>query len=149
MSAYDKKYISQNAGLSYNAFLRHFQDQAKGSASIRLLGKSSPTRGLKSKFATPLCHEGFILVDTADKNISNKKGEVILRLEIVDPNELARRRALEDLSQQEQDKKTATEGTKTIKKRKRAHSSSNDRKTRVTNASNKKAATAVRKLVKK
>ena len=109
------------------------------------MGKSSAANGLKSRFSTPLCHEGYILVDRADKEISNKKGESIPRLEIVDPNELSRRRALEDLSQQQIDKKIAADTIKTVKVKKRPHSSSNARKTHTSSKKKK----GVKKVVKR
>ena len=146
MSAFHKKYISQNAGLSYRAFLAHFQDQARGAHSVRLLGKSPVTRGLKSRFATPLCHDGLILVDQTDRDIENKRGESIPRLEIVDPNEMGRRRALDEMSQREQDKKTASDGVKRVKKTKRAHSSSGSRKRRTTSPRRKRKKTQKNKL---
>jgi len=144
MSAFQQKYIAQDAGLSYKAFLDHFQNQAKGPQNTAVLPNN--TGGLKSKLTTPLCHDGFILVDMSDKNIKNELGETLPRLEVVDPNELIRRRALDELSQQQQDKNIAADGTKSTKIRKRPHSSSNGRKTRISTSSKKKRA-EVKKLV--
>lgn len=132
MSAYDKRYFAMDGGLNYKNILKHFKDQAAGRQSIILIkNPDSDNNGesLKSNFKRQPVHAGLVLVDMAD-NSDVKKNEMP-KLEMVDPTEGDRRRALAKLSQESKDKKMAssTSGIKTYGKGKRAHSSlSSDQK---------------------
>lgn len=125
MSAYTKKYFSMDAGLNYKHLLKHFKDQAEGRQSILLIKNPESTNNsdsIKNNFKRQSVHSGLVLVDMGGNN--DVKENEMPKVEMVDPTEGDRRRALAKLSQEKKDKKMGSSypGIKAGGKGKRGHS---------------------------
>lgn len=135
MSAFEKKYFSSEGGLNYKALLKHFKDQANGHQNVLAIrspsqGKSSVggDDGLRTRFNRPTVHSGLVIVDMA-KNGSRDDDydeDDAPRVEVIDPTEAQRRRALDRLVQERKDKTIASGNIKRLGKGKRGHSLSGD-----------------------
>ena len=85
-------YYSLEGGLSYNTFLRHFQDQAKGAANITLIKDINSLKG-DARFRKQAVNNTLILVDLASEEKVNAKKEKQPPVRVIDPTELTRLRA--------------------------------------------------------
>ena len=123
MSVIPKKYISEDLGLGYKKILDHFRNQAKGGQSILLINKPANKADIRTRFTKPTIAGSLILVDLADKEHKNEK---MPNVEVMDPTEPDRRRALQEVAEEQWVKKNATDGGRFSIKRpgkgKRAHS---------------------------
>ena len=113
MSQFQGKYFSAEGGLSYKNLLKHFERQAKGEQNLTLMRDYKYKGNAAAKFRRPTLHGSLILVDVgAENDIVNSQGEKQPKVEIFDPTEGIRRRAVEQVHDEQQRDKT----TSTIKK---------------------------------
>jgi len=125
----DTRYYSTEGGGDYKAFLDHFKRQAEGTSRSRFLNTSRAKRGG--------CARGrIILVNTKRASGTNAKGDSTAKLEVVDPNEAERRRALSEAVREQ------SELTKAVENLENTHSLPGARKKR---SAHKGAATSVTK----
>ena len=148
MSAFDKKYFTLDGGLSYKKFLKHFKDQAKGTQKLILLQDSGRSVDSKGPFKTPTTHGSLVLVDLADHVEKNDSGQ-LPKVEVVEPTEADRRRALDQVQIEAHDRKTATAGlTKPTAIPNGGHSKTGSRKGQNRKRKNATASTA-KKVIKR
>lgn len=97
--AFDPKYYSTEGNGDYKAFLDHFKKQAEGSYKPVLFG--TKTGGVNYKKGK-VGRGHLILVNTKDNATTNKKNDGSMpKIEIVDPNEAVRRRAVTQAAKEE------------------------------------------------
>lgn len=85
-----EKYYGLEGGLSYKTFLKHFEEQAKGSGNLKFI-KDMNTAKTDGRFRKPNMNSSLILVDIADDNNINAKNEKQPSVQVIDPTESARR----------------------------------------------------------
>lgn len=85
-------YYGLEGGLSYKKFLKHFQDQAKGTSNIALINDLNSG---DAHFRKPFVNNSLILVDLASHENANAKNEKQPAVRVIDPTELARLRAVD------------------------------------------------------
>lgn len=116
MSTFDRDYFSLDGGLNYRKFVEHFKNQAKkGFWTATLTNNQSKNGNFKSRFTGPSNRGSVVIVDLADrdeKNV-NKNGDKMPRVEVVDPAEAERRRALDRVALENRDKKISKRGLRT------------------------------------
>ena len=151
MSTFHKNYFALEGGLSYKTFLKHFKDQANGTRTAVLMSNRGKNGSAKSGFGGPSVRGSLVLVDLADREENvNNDGEKMPRIEVVDPTEAERRRALDRVALESSDKKVAKQESErkgnVIKKRN--HSATGTGKSQ--NKKRKSASnTVTRKIVKR
>ena len=139
--AYNTQYYSTEGGGDYKAFLEHFKKQAEGTDRPLVFN----TRVNCTVFKNARTGRGhLILVNTRKDSGTTKNGERVTKLEIVDPNEAERRRALSEAVRDE------VEVTKEADQETSVHSALGGRKRRTNtqradSSRNSKSATAVTK----
>ena len=141
--AYNTHYYSTDGGGDYKAFLDHFKKQAEGSDKPLMFN----TRVNCTVFKKAKSGRGhLVLVNTRKCDGTTKNGERTNKLEVVDPNEAERRRALSEAVREE------VEVTKEAEKEKNAHSALGSRKRRTTthtDSSRKNALVATKSKIKR
>ena len=128
------KYYSTDGSGDYKAFLEHFKRQAEGSDRLSLLNRQcSKVRSQR--------RGRLILVNTKKSQGVTSHGDTTDKLEVVDPNEAERRRALSEVVREE------AEVTKEVERVKNAHSAKGARKRRLD--VNKSARAAAKTKIKR
>jgi len=110
MSAFNKKYFTVEGSLSYKKMLKHFKEQAGGGHSVILISNASKSDDLRTRFNRPSVTGGVVLIDMADdaeKSNKKKRSDELPKVEMVDPTEADRRRALDKLAEEQHDKRLA------------------------------------------
>jgi len=126
----DARYYSTEGGGDYKAFIEHFKRQADGSSRSRFLNTASRAK-------RGGCARGrIILVNTKRDSGTSIKGDSTAKIEVVDPNEAEKRRALSEAVREQ------TELTKAVEDLENTHSVPGTRKKRT---AKKGAATLVTK----
>lgn len=140
--------------MSYKTFLKHFRDQANGAQGMVLISDPSKRAAqMKKSLTMPSVASGsLVLVDFAEKENENERGETLPKIEIVDPSEGDRRRALDEVAQEQADEAEADslqqQRIKPGGGTKRGHNSSGGRRGRNNSPKRKKAANSAVKKVK-
>ncbi|NJL55214.1 hypothetical protein HC928_08520 [bacterium] len=120
----DSRYYSTEGGGDYKAFVDHFKRQAEGAAAPVMLNTRHIGRSFRNARAG---RARLVLVDTKKDQGTTKKGELTGKLEIVDPNEAERRRALSEAAREEvavdKERQKATSAHSAIGKRQRQSTS--------------------------
>lgn len=91
-------YYSTEGGGDYKAFVDHFKKQAEGTRTAMLLNSISGAPAFRK---TRAGRSRLILVDTRKDRGAMKNGEITGKIEIVDPNEAEKRRALGEAVREE------------------------------------------------
>lgn len=112
MSHFDGKYFSAEGGLSYKNLLQHFKNQAHGKRDISLIEHFTSRGGdAKKRFRQPYVHGSLVLVDLGKPSeVVNTHGEKQPKVEVFDPSEGIRRRALEQVIDERSNKSLDAEG---------------------------------------
>ena len=91
--ANNTQFYALNGGLDYKTFLRHFEKQAEGTNRPQLINGITSSPWAKTKGNGHL-----VLVDISNGNEHPfAMGDSLPKLEIVDPSEAERRRAVSDM----------------------------------------------------
>ena len=125
------KYYSTEGGSDYKAFLEHFKKQAEGRDRSPLLNTYHSRRRSS-------CAGRLILVNTKKSNGATQNGDSTDKIEVVDPNEAERRRALSEAVREE------VEVTKEVDSAKNAHFTQGSRKRRTPDNKSARAATKIK-----
>lgn len=88
------QYYGLQGGLSFKTFLRHFENQANGTANLELMRNRNSLKG-DTKFKRPTVNNSLILVSLASSENANRKNERQPAIEVYDEAESARLRALD------------------------------------------------------
>lgn len=122
MAGYKNNYYSLDGGLSYKTFLKHFKDQARGKQRRVII----PYNGKNSRFNYPHVQSSIVLVDLQDRNVKKEYEAETPKVEIVEPTEAERKRAVEEIRRDLEEEREVTTN-RSISAR-NAHSSRNSRK---------------------
>lgn len=120
-------HYSTNGGVDYKAFLDHFRKQAEGTQGPMLVPSVHSGATVRNKRG----HVPLILVSLND-NKHKPHPDNLPKLEVVDPNEAERMRAMSDLALEadpsKEDETTVLSHSMTRIGRKRTHNSNSQRK---------------------
>lgn len=107
-----KGYYSTEGALNYNRFLNHFRNQAQGTGKPVIINaqRNPPSRKMRNSKA-------LVLVDTAERDGESKGSGSRPKVEIVDPNEAEKRRAVGEMAQQKKDQSRDATQKKAVKRR--------------------------------
>lgn len=108
MSAFANKYFALDGGLSYHTFLKHFKAQASGEGRLTLLKQDRGDKCLKTYCRKGSSTGSLVLLDLSDQPTGggNKRQE-LPKIEVVDPAEADRRRALDQVEMEVRDRDIA------------------------------------------
>ena len=150
MNSSNHHYYGLQGGLSYKRFLKHFADQAEGSANLQLLHNINSLKG-DARFKKPAVNNSLILVSLASSENTNAKNEKQPAIEVYDESESARRRAQDIVVDEATDTMAKTvKRTKTSSTGSKAHSKVNHQYRRsVTKKKEPKAAISAKNTIKR
>ena len=149
MNSSMNQYFGLQGGLSYKSFLKHFTDQAEGSANLQLMRNLNSLKG-DARFKKPAVNNSLILVSLASSENTNAKNEKQPAIEVYDESESARRRAQDKVVDETIDlQATPVKQVKRTVSGSKSHSQTNFRHKRSTSGTDSNAAISARKAIKR
>jgi len=134
-------YFALDGGLSYKKILHHFRDQADGKA-VLMPSKQFNQDKRKSRNKNQL-----VLIDLADPpNQDQKNNDVMPKVDVIDPLEADRKRAMDQLQNEVDEVRRAAKPSKRRKHQSEGHSRKQPRKI---NTSKRQRRGSVQAIVKR
>lgn len=135
------QYFALDGGVGYKKILQHFREQALGKGKTRII--PSPAYDKRR----PRNKNQMVLIDLADTpETDNKDKDVMPKIEVMDPVEAERKRAMDQLQREIEEKRD----TENPPKRRRPPTTSHSRKDlRKTNTNKRRKRDTVQTVVKR